>query len=1001
MAGRQILPGGKRGDPVKAGEQFFNAYGVRLSLRNRLRISVLLLCLEVVLAFSYVGFIQVPPISITTLSIPVIMAAMLFGPADGIAVSLVFAFASMWKASLTSVEEGDIIFSPALSGKPLESVIMALVTRVLFALIAGLLFRKLFSKERKHRGLWIAGISVFSTMVHAALIWLCMELFFSASAVQTGSGFTLTMVLSNAVLYTATVIIALLFDRMMRNPVIQRFFTVTSVEKVEASASQKRFVRILTLVIFAVFALVCLHFVSRVTGYMTQQTDGQDGDFISRVYQLQIQFSLGLASALCILVLFLGWMQEYFNVLTGDARNEAHMRDELIRNNARFFALEDNFESLYDIDLETGDYEEFIKGQTFSDKIHTKFVEHKEFFEDSARNIENVAFPDDREDFKRVVSREYIVKALEKDNHFDYYYRLMVDGAPVWFRLRAVYRDELKNSIIIGVFNASRDVEARQLTENMQLIRGLADGYDALYYTDIEGSRFTVYTLDEQVYPGARKTVDGGKDFWEAIRGYGLSGRLHPDDRHLFEDISPDTVRQRLKDSRKYSLRFRMDTGSGYRWNEMDIFRFEDSDEQANAVAVGFADRDILIRQEQEYQNRLEEARDAAESASRSKTDFLFSMSHDIRTPMNAIMGFTNMAIKHIDNREKAIDCLEKTQKAGGMLLSLINSVLEVSRIESGHAVLEQQPGDIYYSFANIENTMREMADAKDISLSFEFGDIRDRYVIADFGRCMRVFVNIISNAVKYTPDGGFVRVRCEQEGPAKDGTAFYRYTFTDNGIGMSEEFQKHIFEQFSREQTSTVSGIQGSGLGMSVVKSFVDLMGGTVTVRSRQGEGSVFTVILPFGLQEKTEYIDPSTGEVLTSANGFRSAPKRDFTGHSVLLVEDNEMNREIAVDLLQEEGLRVESADDGTAAVETVKRRGPDFYDFILMDIQMPKMNGYEATKAIRALYPDKHIPIIALSANAFAEDKAKSAEAGMDDHVAKPINVRELFAVLAKYL
>ena len=403
-----------------------------------------------------------------------------------------------------------------------------------------------------------------------------------------------------------------------------------------------------------------------------------------------------------------------------------------------------------------------------------------------------------------------------------------------------------------------------------------------------------------------------------------------------------------------------------------------------------------------EQRKQLEEARIAAEMANKAKTAFLFNMSHDIRTPMNAISGFTNMAIWHIDEKEKVKDYLGKVQQAEKILLSLIDNVLEVSRIESGTIILAEQPGDVYLSFVNIESTLRELAEAKNISISFEIDNIRDRYVYADFTRCMRVFVNVVSNAVKYTPDGGTVQVRCEQIGEVKDGYGTYQYTVTDNGIGMSEEFQKHIFEQFARENTTTVSGIEGTGLGMSVVKSFVDLMKGSITVNSRKDEGSTFTIVLPFKIQEGQDYTDPVTGNVVSAGIPRKEEEiTYDFTGKKLLLVDDNNLNREIAIEILKAKGFDVEEAKEGSEAIGMITVNGPDYYDCILMDIQMPGISGYDATKAIRKMYPDSKLPIIALSANAFVEDKQKALEAGMNDHIAKPFELKELFSVLSKYV
>lgn len=403
------------------------------------------------------------------------------------------------------------------------------------------------------------------------------------------------------------------------------------------------------------------------------------------------------------------------------------------------------------------------------------------------------------------------------------------------------------------------------------------------------------------------------------------------------------------------------------------------------------------IEEQAKQAKKLENALKMADSANFAKTEFLFNMSHDIRTPMNAILGFTNMAIKHVDDTEKVIDCLTKAQQSEDLLLELINSVLEVSRIESGNAVVEEEKGDIYYCFEDIENTMAVMAESKNIGLTFEFGSINDRYVYYDFSRCARVFVNIISNAIKYTNEGGFVKVKCEQIPSQQDGYGSYKYTFEDNGIGMSEEFKEHVFDQFSREKSVTKTGIQGTGLGMAVCKSYVELMNGTIKCDSELGKGTTFTVILPFKLRNECALNDLDgccAAESEAEVNRHKSI---DFSGKRTLLTEDNELNREIAIDTLEDKGIIVEEADDGSVAVEMLREKGPDYYDFILMDIQMPIMDGYEATRKIREMYPDKHIPIVALSANAFDEDRKASIEAGMDAHVAKPIEPDVLFEAL----
>ena len=400
------------------------------------------------------------------------------------------------------------------------------------------------------------------------------------------------------------------------------------------------------------------------------------------------------------------------------------------------------------------------------------------------------------------------------------------------------------------------------------------------------------------------------------------------------------------------------------------------------------------LRVEEEQRARLEEAKEKAEAANRSKTSFLFNMSHDIRTPMNAIVGFTNMAIKNIDDREKVLDSLNKTQKSSDLLLSMINDILEMSRIESGKRDLVLENACMHDAFSYIDSIMTELATSKDIELTFEIRDIRDPYVLVDKTRFNRVFLNLGTNAIKYTQNGGKVSLSATQLDREEGDTRYYQFTVADNGMGMSEEFQEHMFEEFAREVNTTTSGIQGTGLGLSVTKAFVDIMGGSIKCESKLNRGTIFTVVLPMTIREETA--DEA------DLNSDKDETVSKLKGKRVLLVEDNELNREIAVDILEEDaGLIVETAEDGTVAVDLMRKMGINYVDFILMDIQMPYMNGYDATKAIRAMYPDKHIPIIAISANAFAEDKQKSIEAGMDDHIEKPIDVNHLLAAMSRFV
>ena len=380
-----------------------------------------------------------------------------------------------------------------------------------------------------------------------------------------------------------------------------------------------------------------------------------------------------------------------------------------------------------------------------------------------------------------------------------------------------------------------------------------------------------------------------------------------------------------------------------------------------------------------------------AQIASKSKTEFLFNMSHDIRTPMNAIKGFTDMARRSLDDKEKLKECLQKTDEAGTLLLSLINSILDMSRIEAGHVKPNEKPADIRESFLGLNATLDEIARDNNITLSFEIGKIDNPYVYTDTDRCNRIFINIITNGIKYSKPGGYVKSKCEQISPVKDGRATYRYTFEDNGIGMSEEFRKKAFDRFSREENTTASGVQGTGLGLSVCKSYVELMGGTIGCESERGVGTTFTIELSLKIWDKPEEKPTDKAE---------SKGQAALEGKKVLVFEDNELNREIVVDILEMLGMEADTAENGRVGVDILKEKGAEYYDFVLMDIQMPVLDGYGAAKEIRAMFPDAHLPIIALSANAFEEDKKASLAAGMNDHVAKPINVGELTKAMLKF-
>ncbi len=406
--------------------------------------------------------------------------------------------------------------------------------------------------------------------------------------------------------------------------------------------------------------------------------------------------------------------------------------------------------------------------------------------------------------------------------------------------------------------------------------------------------------------------------------------------------------------------------------------------------------QELIYKEKLEKKNEdLTEAVAAADRANRSKRAFLFNMSHDIRTPMNAIIGFTELAEQNIDDREKVRDYLQKIMLSSQHLLSLINDILDMSRIENGKVTIEAVPVCIRDQMDLVKNVVRSDIENRRLRYVEKTEKLDDIYVYADALHVNRILINILSNAVKFTPDGGTITFTVRERKSEREGYALYDFIIEDTGIGMSGEFIGHIFEQFAREKTSTVSHTQGTGLGMSITKSLVDLMGGEIRVESELGKGSVFTVSLEFKIT--------SADMVYGKAAADDSSSLLALSGRRVLLVEDNDLNMEIAKAMLEAMGLEVETASDGSEALEKVKKESADRYDLILMDIQMPMMNGYEATRAIRALDDrDKAgIPIIAMTANAFDEDRTNAFEAGMNDHIAKPLDITILRDTIAARL
>ena len=396
---------------------------------------------------------------------------------------------------------------------------------------------------------------------------------------------------------------------------------------------------------------------------------------------------------------------------------------------------------------------------------------------------------------------------------------------------------------------------------------------------------------------------------------------------------------------------------------------------------------------EQIHETELERAVHEAKCANEAKTRFLFNMSHDIRTPMNAIIGFADLLEKHIDEKERVRDYIGKIKSSSEFLLSLINYVLETARIESGKTSLKKEVRCVSGLIESLADIFEPEVRKKGLTYSYT-KDIQHDYVIGDETKVREIFINIIGNSLKYTPAGGKITIDIKELPSDRENYIAYKIVVEDTGIGMSKEYLPHIFEEFSREHTSTESKVIGTGLGLPIVKALIDLMGGTIEIESEVGKGTKTTVMIPFEIATQEQILEEQQKE--------KEFVPEDIKGKRMLVAEDNELNAEITLTVLKEKGLLVERAANGKECVEMLKEKPADYYDMILMDIQMPEMDGYQATEMIRNLGDSRAaVPIVAMTANAFEEDRQKALNAGMNAHVSKPVDMNVLFRVMAKFI
>ena len=514
-----------------------------------------------------------------------------------------------------------------------------------------------------------------------------------------------------------------------------------------------------------------------------------------------------------------------------------------------------------------------------------------------------------------------------------------------------------------------------------RIAQALAADYFCLYVVDQDTDAFVEYTSHKDYEAlGIEKS---GNDFFATSRK-NMERLIYPEDRDRFMAIFiRDRVLSILKQDGIFTTKYRLMIDGEPVYFSLKATLLED--ENGSHMIIGVNNIDAQMRREEDYRQKMAEAKTSA------KNDFLANMSHDIRTPMNAIIGYTNIANTHLHDPQKIRESLDKIGSASHFLLSLINDILDISKIESGKMQLGYSPCDLNEILRRIEDITALQARNKSLNITYEHSHIIHYKVSTDELRLEQVLINIISNAIKYTPSGKDVNLIAEEE-PLPDKTRnHYRFIIRDTGVGISEEYLPHIFESFTREESTRTNRVQGTGLGLAITARIVELMGGTISVRSKLGEGSAFTVEVELESLEESESAEDAQEEEI------------HLDGCRALLVEDNEINAEIATMVMEQYGITVDHAENGQIAVTMMENSEDETYQAVLMDIQMPVMNGYEATRAIRAIDRDycRRVPIIAMSANAYDEDVKACLEAGMNAHIAKPFDPETLMKLIQKYI